>query len=61
MEGNGFAKVVYDKLVAKVSAIETRAFVLKTRYGTDKLGIKNKIYESHKKISDTSELLQDLL
>ena len=29
-------KTVYDKLVAKVNNIDTRAFVLKTKYDTDK-------------------------
>ena len=29
-------KTVYDKLVAKVNSIDTSAFVLKTRYDTDK-------------------------
>ena len=30
-------KTVYDKLVAKVNSIDTSAFVLKTKYDTDKL------------------------
>ena len=29
-------KTVYDKLVAKVSSIDTGVFVLKTKYDTDK-------------------------
>ena len=29
-------KSVYDKLVAKVNSIDTRGFVLKTKYDTDK-------------------------
>ena len=40
-------KTVYDKLVAKVNSIDTSAFVLKTKYDTDKS-------ESENKIRDTS-------
>ena len=29
-------KTVYDKLVAKLNSIDTSAFVLKTKYNTDK-------------------------
>ena len=36
-------KTVYDKLVAKVNNINTSAFVLKTKYDTDKTEIENKI------------------
>ena len=36
-------KTVYDKLVAKVSSIDTSGFVLKTKYDTDKAEIGNKI------------------
>ena len=39
-------KTVYDKLVAKVNSIDTSAFVLKTKYGTDKSEIENKIPDS---------------
>ena len=35
-------KNVYDKLVAKVDDIGTNDFVLKTKYQTDKTGLKNK-------------------
>ena len=34
-------KTVYDKLVAKVNSIDTRTFVLKTKYDTDKSEIEN--------------------
>ena len=34
-------KDVYDKLVAKVNSIDTRGFVLKTKYDTDKLELEN--------------------
>ena len=36
-------KTVYDKLVAKVKSIDTRGFVLKTNYDTDKKELENKI------------------
>ena len=36
-------KPVYDKLVAKVNSIDTSAFVLKTKYDTDKTELEKKI------------------
>ena len=42
---------MYDKLVTKINKIDTRKFVLKTKYQTDKL-------ELEKKNSDTSELVK---
>ena len=36
-------KAVYDKLFAKVNSIDASAFVLKTKYDTDKSKIENKI------------------
>ena len=36
-------KTVYDKLVVKVNSIDTRGFVLKTKYDADKSEIENKI------------------
>ena len=44
-------KDVYDKLVAKVNSIDTRGFVLKTKYETDKSELENKI-------PDTSGLIK---
>ena len=44
-------KTVYDKLVAKVNNIDTSAFVLKTKYNTDKTELENKI-------PDTSGLVE---
>ena len=44
-------KTVYDKLVAKVNNIDTRGFVLKTKYDTDKS-------ELEKKIPDASGLIR---
>ena len=43
---------VFDKLVPKVNSIDTSAFVLKTKYDTDKLELKNKI-------PDTSGLVKE--
>ena len=45
-------KTVYDKLVAKVNSIDTCAFVLKTKYDTDKT-------ELETKIPDTSDLAKN--
>ena len=36
-------KIVYDKLSAKVNNIDTGAFVLKTKYQTDKTELEEKI------------------
>ena len=36
-------KTVSDKLVAKVNAVDTNNFVLKTKYDTDKSELENKI------------------
>ena len=36
-------KTVYDKLVAKVNAIDASDFVLKTKYNADKTELENKI------------------
>ena len=38
-----FKKTAYDKLVAKVNSIDTSAFVLKTKYDTDKAELEKKI------------------
>ena len=44
-------KTVYDKLVAKVKSIDASAFLLKTKYDTDKT-------ELEKKIPDTNGLVK---
>ena len=49
-------KTVYDKLVAKVSNIDTTGFVLKSTYDTDKSDLEKKIIDVDKKIINTSEL-----
>ena len=44
MQQNDVAKkVTYDKLVTKINKIDTRKFVLKTKYQTDKLELEKKI------------------
>ena len=40
---NVVKKIVYEKLVTKVNAINSNAFVLKTQYNTDKLRLEKKI------------------
>ena len=42
-------KTVYDKLVAKVNAIDTNWFILKAKYDTDKSYLENIISDSDKK------------
>ena len=37
-------KTVYDKLFAKVNSFDTSAFVLKTKYDTDKSELEKKNY-----------------
>ena len=46
---------MYDKLFAKVNNIDTRGFVLKTKYDTDKSSLEKKISDEDKKIPETSE------
>ena len=48
---NVVKKTVYDKLAAKVNNIDTSAFVLKTKYQTDKA-------ELEKKISDLTDFVE---
>ena len=48
---------VYDKLVAKVNAIDTSGFVLKTKYNTDKSDLEKK-NDADKKIPDASRLVK---
>ena len=50
-------KTEYDKLVTKVNNINTRGFVLKTTYDTDKSDLEKKISDANKKrIPNTSNL-----
>ena len=52
-------KTVYGKLVAKVNAIDTSGFVLKTNHDTDKSDLEKKINDADKKIPDTSRLVKN--
>ena len=45
-------KAVYDKLAAKVNNIDTSAFVLKTKYQTDRT-------ELEKKISNVTDFVKE--
>ena len=47
-------KTVYDKLVAKVNAIDVSGFVLKTQYDTDESGAEKEINVTDNKIPDIS-------
>ena len=51
-------KIVYNKLIANVNTIDTSEFVLKTKYDTDKLDLKNKISSADKKCLILVELLK---
>ena len=48
-----FKKTAYDKLVAKVNSIDTSAFVLKTKYDTDKKELENKIPDTSRLVKKT--------
>ena len=50
-------KIVYDKLVTKVNALNTSGFVLKTQYNTNKSGQEKEIDATDKKIPGTSGLV----
>ena len=52
-------KTAYDKLVAKVNNIDTKRFVLKTTYDTDKSDLEKKISDADKKIPYTSDLAKE--
>ena len=43
VKNDAVKKTTYDKLVAKVNSTDTSAFILKAKYGTDKLELENKI------------------
>ena len=53
-------KTVYDKLVTKVNNIDTRGFVLKTNYDTDKSDLEKKTSDADKKVPDTSGIVKKL-
>ena len=58
MINDDIKKIVYDKLVTKVNAIDTSGFFLKTQDDTDKLGGENEISYAGKKIPDISGLVK---
>ena len=49
---------MYNKLVTKVNNIDTSAFVLKTKYNTDKSDLEKKFSDADKKILDTRGLVK---
>ena len=51
-------KTKHDKLVAKVTGIDTTKFLLKTRYEKDGSDFENKINKVDKKIPDVSDLVK---
>ena len=52
-------KTVYDKLVAKVNAIDSSGFVLKNKHDTDKSDLEKKINEADNKMPDISGLVKN--
>ena len=53
-------KTMYDKLVAKVNNINTKEFVLKTKYNTGKSDLEKKISDAENKILMLVDLFQKL-
>ena len=51
-------KAVHHKLVTKVNNIDTRGFVLKTKYITGKSDLKKKISDTRKRTTDTSGIVK---
>ena len=51
---------MYDKLVAKVNNINTKEFVLKTKYNTGKSDLEKKISDAENKILMLVDLFQKL-
>ena len=51
-------ETMYDKLVAKVNAVDNNGFVLKAKYDTDKSYIEKKTNGDDKNISDISGLVK---
>ena len=50
-------KTVYNKLVTKVNNIDTTAFILKTKYDTDKSYLEKKISDAEKRNPNTNSLV----
>ena len=53
-----FKKTVYDKLVAKVDAIDTSGLVLKTTCNVDKLDLEIRISDADNKIPNIRGLVK---
>ena len=53
-------KDVYDKLVTKVSSINTSKFVSKTKYDTDKSELENEIPDTSGLVKKTITILKSL-
>ena len=53
-------KKLYDKLVAKVSSIDTSRFLLKTKYDTDKTELGNKIPDTSGLVKKKITMLKSL-
>ena len=49
---------MYDKLVTKLKNIDTSRFVLKTKYGTDKSELENKIPDTSSLVKKTIMILK---
>ena len=50
-------KAIYDEFVAKVNAIGTSGFVLKTKYDTNKSDLEKKLVMQTKKVRGISRLV----
>ena len=57
VKNDGVKKIEYNKLVEKVDNIDTRKFVLKTTYDSEKSDLEKKISDTDKKIPYTSSLV----
>ena len=58
VKNDAVKKTEYDKLVNKVNVIDTRNFVLKTKYEKDGSDFEDKINKVDKKIPDGSDLVK---
>ena len=58
VKNNVVKKTLYDKLVAKVNNIDTTAFVLKTKFDTDKSELEKRFSFADEKIPDANSLVK---
>ena len=61
VNNNVIKKTVHDKLIVKVSNIDTSGFVLKNKYDIDKSNLTMRISDSDKMIPHTSGLVRKRL